>query len=51
MKKMEAEQAEAVFPERLNAGKSLPLNGGLGMYSTPHYVPEVLRGAVVSSSI
>ena len=35
----------------LKAGQSSPPNGGLGMRATPSFVPEVLGGAVLSTSI
>ena len=51
MKDDETKVSEAVFPERLNVGKTLPPNGGLGLYMVPQRIPEVLTGAIVSSSI
>ncbi len=40
-----------IHTKMLDAGKSLPSNGGLGMQATPKFVPEVLHGAILSSSI
>lgn len=44
-------RARVVHSKLLDAGKTLPPNGGLGLRAIPDFVPEALGGAIVSTSI
>ena len=44
-------RANALFPVRLKAGQTAFPNGGSGLQFAPDFAPEVLGGAIISSSV